>query len=95
MNKVKCPKCKEEINRIKIILTKVKTAYYDKKGNFDEDEYSYPTEEDEKWVCPECDFKLDVEDETEADEFLREKDELTEIVEEKLKQIKEKNEKRR
>ena len=88
MNKAKCPKCKEEISRIKILLTRITTIYYDTKGGLDEDEYAYPTDEEEKWVCPECDYDLGITDETEADKFLEGKDELTEIVEEKMKQIK-------
>ncbi|KKL15376.1 hypothetical protein LCGC14_2506220 [marine sediment metagenome] len=88
MIKVKCPKCKEEIERVVLKITKIQTIYYDGK-EFDEDEYSYPTETDEEWVCPECDEVLDIEDEGEATEFLEGKDELVELVDEKLNKIKE------
>ena len=68
------------------MVTKIQTIYFDGK-DFDEDEYAYPTDTDEKWVCPECDEVLDIEDDGEATEFL-EDDKLKEIIKEKIEGIK-------
>ena len=84
----KCPRCKEEIKKLKLMVTKIQTIYFDGKY-FDEDEYSYPTDTIEEWVCPECEKVLDIGDESEATEFL-ENDKLKFIVKNKLKQIKNK-----
>ena len=84
----KCPRCKEEIKKIKLMVTKIQTIYFDGK-DFDEDEFNYPTNTTEEWVCPECEEVLDIGDESEATEFL-ENDKLKFIVKNKLKQIKNK-----
>ena len=82
----KCPRCKEEIKKIKLMVTKIQTIYFDGK-DFDEDEFNYPTNTTEEWVCPECEEVLDIGDESEATEFL-ENDKLKEIVKNKLEKIK-------
>ena len=82
----KCPKCDAEIKRLILRVTKIQTIFYDGK-DFDEDEYNYPTDTDEEWVCPECDAVLDIEDDGEATEFL-ENDKLKEIVKEKIQKMK-------
>ena len=85
----KCPKCNEDIKRLKLMVTKIKTIYFDGE-NFDEDEFYYPTDTTEEWVCPKCDKVLDIEDDGEATEFL-ENDKLKEIVKNKLEKIKNDN----
>ena len=82
----KCPKCNEDIKRLKLVVTKIQTIYYDGK-DFDEDEYSYPTDTTEEWVCPECDYVFEDFDDGYVTEFL-ENDKLKEIVSEKIKEIK-------
>ncbi len=84
-----CPKCKEEIDRLKLKIVKHSVVYFDGK-DFEEDEYLYPSDTDEEWVCPECDEVLEIEDDGEATEFL-ENDELKKIVSEKLKRDKKEN----
>jgi len=88
---VKCPKCYKDIKGLNLMVIKIKTIYFDGE-NFDEDEYLYPTDTTEEWVCPECEEVLDIEDDGEATEFL-ENDGLKKIVKEKINMIKEKNKK--
>lgn len=82
----RCPFCKEKIKRLKLRVVKISTIYYDGK-EFDEDEFNYPSETDEEWVCPECDKVLDIEDDGEATAFLNRDDDLGELMVEKQKLI--------
>jgi len=82
----KCPKCNKEIKILKLRVVKHSIMMFDGK-NYDEDEYFYPSETDEEWVCPKCEEVLDIEDDGEATEFL-ENDKLKEIVKNKLEKIK-------
>ncbi len=89
-----CPKCKENVEFLNYSSNNYDNGEFsiDKNGfkKYDKDGNSDLIEPDLFFGCPECNEELDF-DEQQAEEFLREKDELQEIVAEKLKQIKEKN----
>ncbi len=83
-----CPKCKEEIDYLNNYISgEAKYIFdgesYNQDGDFQNDGKVSDYE------CPECQEVLFT-DEEKAKEFLEDKDELTEIISEKLKQIKEK-----
>ena len=81
-----CPKCKEEIDDLNF------SADVESYGNYDG--YDWNTKEngewkDEKFYCPKCNEELAF-DEEEATNFLQNKDKLTELVKEKIKNGKKK-----
>lgn len=81
-----CPKCKEEIDHLNF------SADVETFGNYDG--YDWNTREngewkDEKLYCPKCDELLFT-DEEKATSFLQNKDELSELVKEKIENVKKK-----
>ncbi len=83
-----CPNCKETINYLYAYSEVVNTFELDKNGEpfcFGQDNIEGYT----GFECPECHEKIFLE-ENDAIEFLKDKDELQEIMIEKLNKIKEK-----
>ena len=91
-----CPKCHKKIDCLREVRSGVEKGemFFDEEGGY----IYWRNEEFEsdgdvlEYYCPECDKELDF-DEQEAEEFLKRKDELQEIVAEKLNKIK-KNDKK-
>ncbi len=88
-----CPKCLKKIEYLRQVssgIEKCDIFFNEKEGWVD-----WRNEEFESdgivriFYCPECNEELDLNDE-EAEQFLEEKDELKEIVAEKMKQINDK-----
>lgn len=83
MNEVKCPKCKKELEELEVREEISGGLVYSLDG-FEED--MELKENNFIFLCPECNEKLAY-SQKEADEFLKGRDELTEIVKEKLRII--------
>ncbi len=89
-----CPKCKEKIDSLRQVSTGTEECemFFNKKENW----IDWKNEEFKSdgivriFYCPKCNEELDLNDE-EAEEMLKERDELKELVVEKLNKIKEKN----
>ena len=85
-----CPKCKENVEFLKQVdsgIEKCHIFFNKKKDYLDWEQEEFESDGIVRlFYCPECNEELDF-DEQQAEEFLREKDELKEIVTEKLKQI--------
>lgn len=90
-----CTNCKEKIEYLNYNRSKYDGGEFsiDKDGfeEYNEDVNSDLIEPELSFNCPECDKEFDF-DEDEAIKFLKEKDELQEVVNEKLKLIKNENE---
>ena len=89
----KCPKCKEEIENLNFSKTKEISGSVVFDGNdieFIEEFDIYEEQKPHTYRCPECNEIL-FENDEEAEEFLRDDDELQEIVKEKLKLIEDEN----
>lgn len=90
-----CPKCHKIITELDQVRTGIEKArfFIDKDGCYDYDDEEFDSDGDflefRCWECNEVLFK----DYEEAEEFLKDKDELQEIVAEKLNKIKEENKK--
>ena len=88
-----CPNCKKIINELEMVRTGVEKARFYIEGEF----YDYEGETFDsdgdflEFKCFECGETL-FDDYDEAEQFLKDKDEVAEMVKEKLKQIKEKDE---
>ncbi len=85
-----CPKCKKVINELYQIRTGVESSrfFIDISGVADCDEEEFDGNGDSnEFQCVEC-WEFLFEDWGEAEDFLKEKDELKELVVEKLEKIK-------
>ena len=84
-----CLKCKKKIEVLCSEATATTGCFIDEKGDviFDESNFGDNAEINE-WRCPKCEEVLAL-DEDEAREFMEDKDELQEIVAEKIEKIKE------
>ena len=89
-----CPKCKEKIDCLNYSRDNYDNGEFsiDKDGfeEYNRDSNSDLIEPNLNFRCPECDEELDF-DEDEAIKFLKETDELQEIIAEKIKKIKKEN----
>lgn len=83
-----CPKCKEIITYLNWSEPKNCFGTYDLESGYEEDGNVDISQPNITYSCPECSEEFDF-DEYEAKEFLKNKDELQEIVAEKLNKIKE------
>ena len=85
-----CPKCKKVINELEQVRTGVEKSRFFIKGHFgDYDSESFNSDGDyHEWICYECGETL-FGDWEEATEFLKNKDELQELVAEKINMKKE------
>jgi len=82
-----CPKCKEEIEHLNNYVSGEAKYIFDGES-YNQDGDFQNNEKVNDYECPECQEVLFT-DEEKAKEFLKNKDELTNIMEEKMKQIKE------
>ncbi len=90
-----CPKCYNKINHLReicsgwqetnVFFSEKRSCIFGKDGEFKGDDNVL------EYNCPDCEETLFT-NPVEAENFLKEKDELKEIVVEKIKQIKEKEE---
>lgn len=81
-----CPKCKQKIEELELVRTGLEKArfYINKKGFYDYDNEDFESDGDFlEFRCWECGETL-FEDYEEAEQFLKEKDKLKEIVAEKI-----------
>ena len=88
-----CKFCGKIIEKLELVRTGVEKArfFINEKGLYDYEGETFDSNGDFlEFKCLECGETL-FEDYEEAEQFLKDKDELQEIVAEKLKQIKEKN----
>ena len=85
-----CPKCKEKVEFLKQVTTGIEKCHIffnEKEGWIDWSDEEFESDGVVRlFSCPKCNNELDFNDE-EAIKFLKEKDELQEIVVEKLKKI--------
>lgn len=81
-----CPKCKQEINWLKAYSETKYTLAENEQGVL-EYKRMYDVDYFISFECPECDEELFIQ-QGEAEEFLKDKDELKEIVAEKIEKIK-------
>ncbi len=85
-----CPKCKAKIDSLRQVTTGIEKCdifFNEKEGWIDWKNEKFESDGIIRiFYCPECDEELNLDDE-EAEQFLLEKDELKEIIVEKIKQI--------
>jgi len=85
-----CPKCKKVINELSHRVSGISTSrfFINDEGDFDEDEEDFDSDGwDSEYSCPKC-WEVLFEDYSDAQDFLIEKDELKEVVAEKITKIK-------
>ncbi len=85
-----CPKCKQKIESLNNYESGEMKSYLNEDGGWEEDCFQGDGKTND-FECPECSEVL-FKDEEKAIAFLKNKDELQEIMAEKLNQIKEKKE---
>ncbi len=86
-----CPKCKQKVESLNNYSSgerKTRVSIFDGEEEYEEEEFQANGKVND-YECPECSEVL-FKDEEEAIAFLKNKDELQEIMAEKLKQIEEK-----